>query len=105
MRTLLTWSDRGVRGPSPSHHAPRPSSDRGPIVRLLEHRDYDRVRILCTAAGREPAEGLVSELRCSVGEVELVELRVEDPSDYEQLFVALEGFPQIRALQAELRAL
>src|SRR5690606_22689829 len=89
MRTLLTWSDRGVRGPRPDHHSPRPAEDRGPIVRLLEHREYDRARILCTPAGREPAEDLIAELRRRIAEVELIELGVGDPSDYEQLFVAL----------------
>ena len=86
---LLTWSDRGVRGPSPSHHQPRPASDRGPIARLLEHREYAAARILCTPAGREPAAELVAELRETIADVELVELAVVDPSDYEQLFLAL----------------
>ncbi len=97
MRTLLSWSDRGVRGPSPSHHGPRPSGDRGPILRLLEHREYERARILCTPPGREPAEQLVVELRSRVAEVELVQLDVGDPSDYEQLFVALG--PALRGLE------
>jgi DNA-binding NtrC family response regulator len=90
MRTLLSWSDRGVRGPSPEHHGPRPSADRGPIRRLLEHRDYDAARILCTPAGREPALELVTELRETIAQVELIELcEVRDPSDYAQLFAAL----------------
>jgi DNA-binding NtrC family response regulator len=108
MRTLLTWSDRGVRGPSPSHHGPRPSSDRGPILRLLEHREYERARILCTPAGREGAEDLVEQLRGSIAQLELVELRVEDPSDYEQLFVALgpvvAGFEEAGACDVLLSA-
>jgi len=58
-------------------------------MRLLEHREYERARILCTPAGREPAEALVTLLRCQVASVELVELDVGDPSDYEQLFRAL----------------
>jgi hypothetical protein len=48
---------------------------------LLDHREYDRARILCTPAGREPAAALVAELRSMIAEVELVELRVDDPSD------------------------
>jgi DNA-binding NtrC family response regulator len=89
MRTLLTWSDRGVAGPRPAHHTPRPSDDQGPVLRLLEHREYERARILCTPPGREPAESLVAELRRHIAHVELLELAVDDPSDYEQLFVAL----------------
>jgi DNA-binding NtrC family response regulator len=89
MRTLLTWSDRGVAGPRPNHHSPRPADDQGPILRLLEHREYERARILCTPAGRGPAESLVAELRRRIAAVELVELAIDDPSDYEQLFVAL----------------
>ncbi|HVH98431.1 MAG TPA: sigma-54 dependent transcriptional regulator [Enhygromyxa sp.] len=99
MGMLLTWSDRGVQGPRPAHHTPRPSDDRGPIARLLEHREYERARILCTPAGREPAEGLVAELRRGIADVELLELAVDDPSDYEQLFVALG--PALRELDRD----
>jgi len=35
-RTLLTWSDRGVDGPAPTHQTRRAASDRGPVLRMLD---------------------------------------------------------------------
>ena len=89
-KTLVTWTDRaGTR--IPDHHGPRPSSDQGPILRLLEHADtsYARVRVLCIPQTRANSEPLVVELRERVAKVELRELAVDDPSDYAQLFAAL----------------
>ncbi|MCA9684478.1 MAG: sigma 54-interacting transcriptional regulator [Myxococcales bacterium] len=92
MRQLLTWSDRGTAGPAPAHHGPRPG-DRGPIHRFVAHsgQHYAAARILCTPAGREGAEQLAHELRHTLRgapspRVELIELPIRDPSDYEQLF-------------------
>ncbi len=89
-KTLLTWSDR-TGGRIPDHHGPRPTSDRGPILRLLEHGDtpYSRVVLLCIPRSRDPSEQLATELRSLVARVELLELDVDDPSDYAQLFTAL----------------
>jgi DNA-binding NtrC family response regulator len=100
MKTLLTWTDR-AGGRIPDHHGPRPSSDRGPILRLLEHGDarYARVVLLCIPRSREPTEQLAAELREQIAKVELRELDVDDPSDYAQLFAALG--PAIGDLHAE----
>jgi DNA-binding NtrC family response regulator len=87
---LLTWTDR-AGGRIPDHHGPRPTSDRGPILRLLEHGDarYSRVLLLCMPRSRGPSEQLAAELRAQVPRVELRELAVDDPSDFAQLFAAL----------------
>jgi DNA-binding NtrC family response regulator len=91
IRTLVTWSDRGRDGPSPAHHGPRPSSDRGPVLRLVEHGEgWDRALVLTTDDGRRSAAGLVRELReVGLSEVELRVLDIEDPTDHAQLFSAL----------------
>ncbi len=91
MRMLVTWSDRGRDGPSPAHHGPRPSSDRGPIARLLEHGDgWDRAMVLTTDEGRHAAASLLRDLRDhGAPEVELRVLEIDDPTDHAQLFHAL----------------
>jgi DNA-binding NtrC family response regulator len=91
MRMLVTWSDRGRDGPSPAHHGPRPSSDRGPISRLLEHGDgWDRAMVLTTDDGRHAAAGLLRDLRDhGLLDVELRVLEIDDPTDHAQLFHAL----------------
>jgi DNA-binding NtrC family response regulator len=91
MRVLVTWSDRGRDGPSPAHHGQRPSSDRGPVSRLVEHGEgWDRAVVLTTEEGQLSAASLVRELReRGVPEVELRVLEVEDPTDHAQLFLAL----------------
>lgn len=106
MRQLLTWSDRGTSGPAPAHHSPR-RGDLGPIHRFVEHRGqrYAAARVLCTPASREGAELLVQELRqtltgAEAPRVELLELPITDPTDYEQLFAALA--PAIEALDPRL---
>ena len=106
MRQLLTWSDRGVAGPTPTHHSPR-RGDLGPIHRFVEHRGqhYAAARVLCTPASHEGAEQLVHELRKTLGgaptpRVELLELPITDPTDYEQLFAALA--PAIQDLDPRL---
>jgi two-component system, NtrC family, response regulator AtoC len=90
---LLAWSDRGVEGPSPSHHARRPASDRGPVLRLLEQDEsrgrYGELWVLTTPAGEGPARALMREAEPLVGRVELRALPVDDPSDYNWLFRAL----------------
>src|SRR5690242_1248717 len=85
-RTLLTWSDRGG-GPAPDHHGPRPSDDRGPILRLLDHAPpYERVVVLVTPAGLPRGR----ELAAQIGpRVELRHVEVADPSDYDQVFRAV----------------
>ena len=91
---LLTWSDRGASGPPPAHHGKRPDSDLGPIARLLaqpESRErYDRIAILSTTAGQGPAGALAGELARTWPRVDVVPLPVDDPSDYAQIFRALE---------------
>jgi two-component system response regulator AtoC len=99
---LLTWSDRGASGPPPAHHGKRPDSDRGPIARLLaqpESRErYDHLAILSTTAGEAPARALAEDLARTWPRVDLTPLVVDDPSDYAQIFRALE--PVIAALPA-----
>jgi two-component system, NtrC family, response regulator AtoC len=100
-RLLLTWSDAGVVGPRPAHQAPRPASDRGPVLRLLDQPEsrYDLVRVLSVPAGATPARGLLAGIREAGPEAELHVLDVRDPSDYVALFEAL------GKLSAELRRL
>jgi DNA-binding NtrC family response regulator len=90
-RALLTWSDAGTEGPSPSHHGKRPSSDRGPVLRLLEQDEsrYDAVVVLAIPAGETPAKRLVSAIATSTPRAELRLVAVGDPSDHGQLFRAL----------------
>jgi DNA-binding NtrC family response regulator len=98
-RALLTWSDAGIDGPSPAHHAPRPATDRGPVLRLLDQDEsrYDALWILTIPAGAAPAERLAAAARARVPAVDLRTLELDDPSDYEKLFHAL------RALAAAAR--
>ncbi len=86
MRTLLTWTDRA---PAAEHHAPRPSSDRGPVLRLLDHERYDRVVVLVPDGSIRPARALVEEARTLAGKVELRVVELADPSDHEQVFAAV----------------
>lgn len=93
-RLLVTWSDRGVDGPAPSHQGKRPTSDRGPVLRLLEQPEsqgrYERAVLLTIPKGRSRTEELAREVRAAVGSVEVRELPVDDPSDYGALFKHLE---------------
>jgi DNA-binding NtrC family response regulator len=97
---LLAWSDRGVAGPAPAHHARRPADDRGPVVRLLEQDEsrgrYGELWVLTTPAGEGPARALAREAGAHVGRVEVRPLSVDDPSDYNRLFRALK--PLVREL-------
>ncbi len=90
---LLTWSDRGIDGPAPSHHGPRAASDRGPVLRLLEHTDkrhrYQRALVLTVPAGARRAEELAEAMRAHVPQVSVRELLLDDPSDYGALFTRL----------------
>ena len=90
-RALLTWSDAGTIGPSPSHHGKRPSSDRGPVLRLLEQDEsrYDAVVVLAIPTGGAPAQRLVAEIATSTPRAELRLVDVDDPSDHGKLFRAL----------------
>jgi two-component system response regulator AtoC len=88
MSTLVTWSDRGS-GPTPDHHGPRPSTDRGPVLRLLAHRRYERVLVLVPPDGLQAARDWSAEARTLAGRVELRTVDVTDPSDYQQVFTAL----------------
>jgi two-component system response regulator AtoC len=88
MSTLLTWSDRGA-GTAPDHHGPRPASDRGPVLRLLEvegARRYDRLLVLVPQGGLPGARRLQEEASGKVGRVELRSVDLLDPSDYAELF-------------------
>ncbi|MFT3765777.1 MAG: sigma-54 dependent transcriptional regulator [Minicystis sp.] len=90
-RALLTWSDAGVEGPAPAHHAARPASDRGPVLRLLDQDEsrYDAVWILTVPAGEKPAGRLAHEVRERAAGAEVRALEVDDPSDYRQVFRAV----------------
>jgi two-component system response regulator AtoC len=98
MRTLVTWSDRGA-GPAPDHHVPRPTDDRGPVLRLLEHGPtYDRVVVVVSPAGLSGARRLAAEAEARCGRVELRLVDVDDPSDHSAIFRALG--PLVDALPA-----
>lgn len=103
-RALLTWSDAGIVGPSPSHQVPRPSTDRGPILRLIEHGDvqYEVAWILSIPAGEAPADALCKTLRARIPRVELAIADAEDPSDYARLFRMLG--PVVTRAKTELLA-
>src|SRR5262245_37852696 len=102
-RILVTWSDRGVDGPAPAHHARRPASDRGPVLRLLDEtarRDaYHRAIVLSIPAGLARANALADEMRAQVGAVDVRAIDLDDPSDYAALFA------RISPLAGELDAL
>lgn len=91
-RTLLTWSDRGVRGPRPAHQSARPMSDRGPVMRVVDESEakYEAAIVLATSEGKGPALELVSDLKTSVDSVEIIVLPLKDPSDYSALFEILQ---------------
>ncbi|MDQ3365928.1 MAG: sigma-54 dependent transcriptional regulator [Myxococcota bacterium] len=95
-RVLLTWSDRGVDGPAPAHQARRPPSDRGPVLRLLEHIErraaYHRAVVLTVPGGLARGQALAGEMAAHVAEVEVRVIDVEDPSDYAALFARLVPF-------------
>ncbi|MEN0065160.1 MAG: sigma-54 dependent transcriptional regulator [Myxococcota bacterium] len=88
---LWTWSDRGVSSKSVAHLRPR-GDDRGPVMRLVAHRDveYDRATVLTTPQGEERAQDLVGDLTEALGgPVRCRVLQVTDPSDHRQLFGAV----------------
>ncbi|HNH48376.1 MAG TPA: sigma-54 dependent transcriptional regulator, partial [Myxococcota bacterium] len=93
---LLCWSDRAPRA---SHHSRRPGGDQGPILRLLgEGPAYGEAWVLSTEAGRSEAEELLERMRPRVPRLRLWVTAVEDPSDYEQLFQAMqELLPRVPA--------
>jgi two-component system, NtrC family, response regulator AtoC len=85
---LLCWSDRAPRA---SHHSRRPGGDQGPILRLLsEGPTYGEAWVLSTEAGRTEAEELLERMRPRVPRLRLWITAVEDPSDYQQLFQAMQ---------------
>src|ERR1043166_7893796 len=92
-RLLLTWSDRGIDGPSPAHHAQRPASDRGPVLRLLDEtprRDaYQRALVLTAPDGLRRAHALADDMKPQVGNVEVRAVDIADPSDHAALFAVL----------------
>jgi transcriptional regulator with GAF, ATPase, and Fis domain len=91
-RTLVTWSDRGVAGPKPGHQGLRPKSDRGPVLRLVEQpeSDYDEAIVLVTEASAAPAQELVADLKTAISKVDVFRVELRDPSDYAELYRALE---------------
>jgi DNA-binding NtrC family response regulator len=105
-RTLVTWSDRGVAGPKPAHHGARPARDRGPVIRLVDQPElagqYETAIVLATTAGLQPAKELVGELRDRIATVELMQVELRDPSDYAELFRALEPVVDRLARHREL---
>lgn len=90
-RALLTWSDAGTVGPKPAHHAPRPSADRGPVLRLLDQPEsrYDAVWVLTIPAGEAPARALAGQVEDTGPAAAVRVVDVADPSDYAGLFAAL----------------
>lgn len=90
-RALLTWSDAGTVGPRPAHHAPRPTADRGPVLRLLDQPEsrYDAVWVLTIPSGEVPTRALAHDIRETGATPTVRVIEVEDPSDYASLFAAL----------------
>ena len=90
-RALLTWSDAGTVGPSPAHHGKRPSSDQGPVLRLLAQDEtrYDAVVVLAIPTGVAPAQRLVDTIAERTAQAEVRVVDVDDPSDHAKLFRAL----------------
>jgi DNA-binding NtrC family response regulator len=92
-RTLVTWSDRGIDGPAPAHHARRQTTDRGPVLRLLDEtpkRDtYVHAIVLTIPGGLARAQALADDMRGQVASVEVRPVALDDPSDHAQLFAAL----------------
>src|SRR6187401_3593750 len=90
-RMLVTWSDRGIDGPAPAHQVQRPTSDRGPVLRLLDETTdtYHHALVLTVHKGLARAHQLADDLRARVREVEVRAVDVEDPSDYGALFAQL----------------
>lgn len=92
-RLLVTWSDRGIDGPAPSHHQARAAADRGPVLRLLEHTErrhrYQRALVLTVPRGEARAHSLAADMAEHVASVEVRTLPLEDPSDYAALFARL----------------
>jgi DNA-binding NtrC family response regulator len=92
-RLLITWSDRGLDGPAPAHHVARAASDRGPVLRLLEHTEprqrYQRAIVLTVPRGRAKAQALASDMAQHVPAIEVREVALDDPSDYNALFAEL----------------
>lgn len=90
-RALLTWSDAGTLGPRPAHHAPRPTADRGPVLRLLDQPEsrYDAAWVLTIPTGEAPARELADRIQ-ALGPTAFVHVvDLPDPSDYAALFAAL----------------
>lgn len=89
MKTLLTWSDRGVKR-IPLHQRIRPKNDEGPIMRMLKQREsrnlYRHAVVLTPKAGKKAAKQLVKEMTRYVDHVELRVVALGDPSDYEWVF-------------------
>jgi DNA-binding NtrC family response regulator len=92
-RILVAWSDRGIDGPAPAHHARRAATDRGPVRRLIDETErreaYHRVVLLTVPAGLARTDALAAELREVVAEVEVRIVELEDPSDHAALFAQL----------------
>ncbi len=90
-RALLTWSDAGTVGPKPTHHAPRPATDRGPVLRLLDQPEsrYEAVWVLTIPAGERPARALAEDIQKTGAAPSVRVIDVADPSDHAALFVAL----------------
>jgi len=101
-RMLITWSDRGIDGPAPAHQTRRVSTDRGPVLRLLDETDhrhgYHHAIVLTVPGGRARAHSLAQDLRAHVADVEVRTLALDDPSDHAALFA------QLAPLAAELSA-
>ncbi|MCH9688742.1 MAG: sigma-54 dependent transcriptional regulator [Deltaproteobacteria bacterium] len=91
-RCLLTWSDRTVtaRGAPTTRHG---STDRGPVLRLLEHSDveYQHVRLITSPRGEAPARELLAEIQARGIGGDLRLLPIRDPTDHGQIFSALDG--------------
>jgi len=94
---LLTWTDRAPVQ-RPAHQTERPSSDRGPIQRLLDESDtaWREIWLLASPETAGPTELFADALRARGLDARVWTLDVADPSDHEQLYRGL--LPVIDAL-------
>jgi len=69
-------------------------------MRLLESADqssdrpYERALVLATTDGEQPAQPLLVELRARIADVQLVTVKLRDPSDHAELFRVLSPIVQ-----------
>ena len=105
MSHLISWTDRNPRGPKPGAS----NTDRGPLLRLIEHsKPYDRVTLLTSRASAPLTEALADAIRSACTRVDVVRVDLPDPSDHAAIFAALTpivaGLPKLQPVDVVLSA-